>query len=179
MTGAAALAGPLQTRAGAAVLAGALTILAAWAEVAHAQDTYPEVKMSWGWPGFSIEEGFSRGLRVAVDRPPGRRAWFLVEATHHGGADESDYWLSGLFLVYPDAQEGLIYWNAIADGVDDDCESVELSLVSQTPGVTASGSLTVRIIDIDGVAVDCGDGVSGPPPGGGGPPPAEDPSAGT
>ena len=142
----------------AGVLVVALALLAAWAEAAHAQETYPEVEMSWVTTDFSIEEGFSRGLRVVVDRPPERRAWFRVEVIHHGGANDRDYWLGGLFLVYPDHHGGMIEWNTTADGVDDDCESVELRLVSQTPGVTASGKVTVRIIDIDGVAVDCGDG---------------------
>ena len=158
------------------------------ASASHAQNTYPEVELSWKRPHFTGREGFSQHLRVQTDRVPGRVVWFRVEAIHHGGATKNDYRVIERWGVGPDRRESGLLWKSLSDDLDDDCESVELRLVAEKPrvipgeqtGVTVSGQPTrVRIIDDDGAFVDCGWGDVGgagtSPEGnvGGGPPPPE------
>ncbi len=166
----------------------AVLALGAWLEVSHAQNTYPEVELSWERSHRSLEEGFETHLRVHVDREPGRTVWYRVEAIHHGGATEDDYRAIVRGVIYADRRSDELHWLTVSDDLDDDCESVEFRLVpknwppgagDEQAGVTASDRpLRIRIVDNDGVAVDCGwgnVGGGGDPPAPSGPPASEPP----
>lgn len=160
---------------GSAVVRLLVTALAlgASADASLAQNVHPDVEISWGRSDAISLEGYRFLLWVLVDQQPGRRVSFRVDVTHHGGATEDDYSLVGVRHVGPTRREQVFYWNATADDFDDDCEWVELRLVPESPGVTASDQpFRIRIVDDDGAAVDCGWGDiprgGGASPGGGG-----------
>ena len=161
------------------VLAVALA-LGAWAEAASAQDTYPEVTVRLISPSFSLGEGRTRGITVNLDRVPERKVWVDWELTHHGGADATDYSIFPSYFYFPpDARVQFVLVTARNDDFDDDCESVELSLVPRSPGMAGGGTLTISIRDDDGETVDCTAGGGGPlpplPPAEPDPPPEPEP----
>ncbi len=143
--------------------------LGASAGAAHAQ---VDVEVSWGESDFSIREGYSRGLTVLAEGQSENQAWFWNVVTHHGGATEDDYAFSGVWVINPGARQQVVYVRTIDDDLDDDCEVVEVRLTSPLTGNPVGDPLRIRIIDNDGVAVDCGwgdvDSGGGAPPGGGG-----------
>lgn len=166
-------------RIGSAVVRLLVTALALGAstDASLAQGMHPEVEISWRSSDLISLEGYRIYLAVQADQQPGRKVSFGVEVTHHGGASGDDYVLFGIRQVGPVGREQLLHWDATADDSDDDCEWVELRLVTATPGVTASDQpLRIRIVDDDGAAVDCGWGDV--PRGGGGAPPGGDPGGG-
>ncbi|MXX76000.1 MAG: PKD domain-containing protein [Holophagales bacterium] len=126
------------------------------------------------------------GVHLGLDRHPERQVTIRVEGTPDGGADETDYEIptSTARVVFPYKGGGSVIEartriKAIDDDFDDDCESVILKLVSESPGVTVDdGEMRVWIVDNDGASRDCGSGGGSPPGGGGGgpsPPPEPEP----
>ncbi|MYC11992.1 MAG: hypothetical protein F4X59_17960 [Holophagales bacterium] len=154
--------------------------LAAEASVgaSHAQDAHPEVKISWDRDtDTALQERFSTGLSVRVDRAPGRPVSYTYELALYGGATYRDFAISGHSTIPSGRTDWTTHIRAIPDDDDDDCEWVEVRLKPISPGVTVTDQpLRVRIVDDDGAAVDCGPGwppVAGDPPSGGGGPPPE------
>ena len=125
-----------------------------------------------------------RSQLIQLDREPERLVRVSVELVNHGGADETDYYVTPASFEFPTSYGtglvGRVEVVAVDDEVDDDCESVELKIVSESPGVTAGAPRTILIVDDDGATADCGSnsppGGDGPPGGGGGSPPPPEPN---
>ena len=130
--------------------------LGAWPGASSAQDTHPEVTARLVSQSFSLTERRSRFITVNLDRMPERKVWVDWELTHHGGADATDLsFFPSYFYFPPDRRVQVVLVTAKDDDLDDDCESVELSLVPRSPGVVGGGKLTISIRDDDGETVDC------------------------
>jgi len=173
---------PLRRRQIASPLARLLvTALALGASADASLGQHPEVEISWTRSDAISLEGYRFLVWVLVDQQPGRRVSFRVDVTHHGGATGDDYSLFGFRHIGPTRREQVFYWDATDDAFDDDCEWVELRLVPESPGVTASDEpFRIRIVDDDGASLDCGwgdvpGGGGASPGGGGGGGPAPDP----
>ena len=154
----------------ATVVAVALALLG---EAANAQDSDLEVTARLSSSSFSLEEGLSTAITVRLDRNPGREVWVDWKLTHHGGADEDDYWFFPSTFYFPaDRAVQFVLVTATNDKLDDDCESVEFSLSPRSSGVVGDGRLTIAIVDDDGETVDCTAGIGDDPPQ---PPPPPEP----
>lgn len=139
--------------------------LAPWPDAAQAQDTYPEVTVRLVSESFSLGEGLSRGITVNLDRVPEREVWVDWEVTHYGGATAADYWFFPSYFYFPaNRRVQFVIVTARNDDLDDDCESVEISIVPRSSGVVGGGKLTISIRDDDGETVDCTDIGPAPPP---------------
>ena len=139
-------------------------VLGAWPEAVSAQDTHSEVTARLVSQDFSLGERRSRFITVNLDQVPGRKVWVDWVVTHHGGAEAADYsFFPSYFYFPPDRRVQAVLVTATDDDFDDDCESVEFSLVPRSPGVVGGGKLTISIRDDAGETVEC------PVVGGGGP----------
>ena len=148
-------------------------------------DEGPIVHVSWDFSQRSGEVREEQAPRqmwvyVQVDRHPERQVRVRVEVTPDGGADATDYGASDLTVVLPSRtsrsplEDFFRVW-PINDVVDDDCESLVLKIVPESPGVTTDDDeVRIWIVDDDGETVDCSEDSGGDDPGGGG----EDPGGG-
>ncbi|MYD86436.1 MAG: PKD domain-containing protein, partial [Acidobacteria bacterium] len=154
-------------------------------------DEGPLVRASWYRPSTYLalldEHESGTHVWVQLDRHPERQVTIGLEATPGNGADESDYRVvPGLETFnFPgsglDPLEASVRIDAVADDVHDDCESVVLKMVPESPGVIVdAGVRKVWILEGDDPDRDCRGGSappggSGGPPGGGGPSPPPEP----
>ena len=144
-------------------------------------DEGPEV-----WPywirvrGADAREGAVVELSLRFSQNVDREVRLGVELATGGGADQTDYSvrpaLPSTVVFRPGEKRKSIWLGVIDDVDDDDCESVTLKIVPESPGViTTSGQTTLPIIDNDGARRECPDdsgGSSPQPPGAGDGPPA-------
>ncbi|MXV99805.1 MAG: hypothetical protein F4000_00135, partial [Holophagales bacterium] len=139
--------------------------LGAWTAAAAPQDTYPEVTVRLVSESFNLGEGLSTGITVNLDRVPEREVWVDWEVTHSNEATAADYRFFPSYFYFPaNRRVQFVIVTARDDDLDDDCESVEISLVPRSPGVVGGGKLTISIRDNDGETVDCTDIGPAPPP---------------
>ena len=126
-------------------------------------DDVPSVTVSFGQSTFTVAEGSSVTVKVVLSADPERTVTVPLTPANQGGASDSDY--SGVpeSVVFNSGDtEKSFTFSAAADDVDDDGESVKLTLGALPTGVTAgtADEATVSITDDDVPAVTVGFGQS-------------------
>ncbi len=121
--------------------------------------TITPVTVTFDAASYPVKEGETVDVAVRLNQPPGRVVEIPITATEMGGADTGDYTLSATSVTFAANASGpgltqTITFTAVAEGADDDGESITLSFGTFPDGVTASttGNTTtlVNIEDIDG-----------------------------
>ncbi len=126
----------------------------AWNEttVSIADDDVPLVSVSFDRTEHSVAEGATTSVKVALDQDPERTVAIPITRTHLGGATVTDYSgvPDGLLFNAGDTEKAFVF-SAIQDSVDDDGESVLLTLGALPEGVAvgARNKATVSILDDD------------------------------
>ena len=129
------------------------------AVVSIADDDFPRVTVKFADTSYSVTE--NSGVRAAVilvlDQAPDRSLWIPFTITHQNGATAAeDYFITGSGGNFgPADTQTIVYVSARRDGVDDDGESLLLSLDNLPDRVTAAlpNQTTVHIDDRDVPAV--------------------------
>ena len=125
------------------------------AVVSITDDDDPAVTVSFEQASYSVAEGDTVAVKVTLSADPERTVTVPVVATGQGGATSADYSVPTQVVFNSGDTEKSITFAATDDSVDDDGESVELSLGALPTGVTegAHDSTVVSIVDGDVPAV--------------------------
>ena len=156
-------------------------------------DDGPLVRASWAaantYLALPEEDGAASAVTVQLDRDPERQVTIRLEATPANGADQTDFYFDVIYaeLVFPsphlDPLSRTGWIGAVDDDIDDDCESVVVKMVPESPGVIGDNrELRIWIVQGETPDRDCRGGSAPPggdggPPGGGGPSPPPEPDA--
>ena len=119
-------------------------------------DDDPTVAVSFGQPGYTVDEGSSVRVTVALSGVPERFVIIPMSATNLGGAAGEDYSGVATSVVFGANETSKTFsFVATNDTVDDDGESVTLGFVTLPAGVTvgATAETTISIADDDDPAV--------------------------
>ena len=122
------------------------------AVVAIVDDDLPDVEASFGSGSYTVSEGATVTVTVLLSALPEREVVVPLSADGLGGADAGDF--SGVpssVTFAADETSRQFAFEATADSVDDDDESVRLSFGALPPGVTAASpqQAVVAIVDDD------------------------------
>ena len=124
--------------------------------VAIADDDDPAVSVSFGAAAYTVAEGDDVMVPVTLSADPERTVEITLLRLNQGGAGSADYSGVPTSLTFASGETSqTITFSAAADDVDDDGESVKLTLGSLPPRVSAGTqrATTVSITDDDVPAV--------------------------
>ena len=124
-----------------------------WCRITDDDD--PAVTVSFEQASYSVAEGDTVAVKVTLSADPERTVTVPILTTNQGGATASDYSVPTQVVFNSGDTEKSITFAATDDSVDDDGESVELSLGTLPVGVTEGthDSAVVSITDDDDPAV--------------------------
>ena len=118
------------------------------ATVSISDDDVPSVDVSFEQGMYTVAEGGSVTVKVKLDADPERTVSIPISKTDQGGASNSDYSGVPTNVVFDSGDtEQTFTFIATQDTVDDDGESVKLTLSSLPEGVTA-GSPSETVVSI-------------------------------
>ena len=137
-------------------LPGAVTAVTPSAStISITDDDHPSVEVSFEKDTYDVNEGGSVDVMLMLSEPPGRSVTIQIDKTD-SGATTADYSVPDAVTFGPNDTEKSISFSATQDSINDDNESVDLTLSSALPDrVTAvsPSSTTVSITDDDGPGV--------------------------
>ena len=113
-------------------------------------DDYPNVIASFGQPSHTVDEGSSATLHISLNADPERTLSIPLTVAGHGGASGDDY--SGIptsVTFTSGVTDQTFTFTAATDSVNDDGESVRLSLGALPTGVTAGVTAETNVSIID------------------------------
>ena len=118
-------------------------------------DDGPAVTVSFEQATYSVAEGASESIKLTLSADPERTVTVPILKANQNGASAGDYSVPAQVVFNSGDTEKTIAFEAVDDTVDDDGESVQLSLGTLPPGVTdgTHDSAVVNIVDDDGPAV--------------------------
>ena len=119
-------------------------------------DAPTSVAVSFGQSTYSVAEGSAVTITVRLDDDPEKTVTVPVSAAGQSGASADDYSGVPASVTFNSGDTSKSFtFTAVADGVDDDGESVALAFGTLPSGVTAgtTGTTTVSITDDDVPAV--------------------------
>ena len=120
--------------------------------VSITDDDVPSVTVSFEQDSYTVAEGNTVTVKVALSADPERTVTIPVTATNQGGATASDYNVPNSVVFNDGDTEKEITFQATSDSDNDDGESVKLGFGSSLPtGVTlgSTSETTVSITDDD------------------------------
>ena len=124
--------------------------------VSITDDDVPSVTVSFEQTAYTVAEGNSVAVKVNLSADPERTVTIPITPTGQGGATASDYNVPANVVFNTGDTEKEITFQASADNVDDDGESVKLGFGNSLPtGVTVGSTYetTISITDDDVPAV--------------------------
>ena len=118
-------------------------------------DDDPAVTASFEQDSYSVAEGSSVSIKVVLSADPERTVTIPILAADQNGATAADYTVPAQVVFQSGDTEKTLSFQAVDDSVDDDGESVQLSLGTLPTGVTEGthDSTVVSITDDDDPAV--------------------------
>ena len=119
--------------------------------VSITDDDVPSVTVSFEQDAYTVAEGNSVTVKVALSADPERTVTVPLTATNQGGATSADYNAPASVVFNSGDTEKTISFAATDDSVDDDGESVKLGFTNLPTGVSAgtTDETTVSITDDD------------------------------
>ena len=123
--------------------------------VSITDDDVPQVTASFEQDSYSVAEGSSVSIKVVLSADPERTVTIPILAADQNGATAADYTVPAQVVFQSGDTEKTLSFQAVDDSVDDDGESVQLSLGTLPTGVTEGthDSTVVSITDDDDPAV--------------------------
>ena len=123
--------------------------------VSITDDDVPSVTVSFEQNAYTVAEGSSEAVKVKLSADPERTVTISLTKANQGGASASDYSVPSSVVFNAGDTEEEIAFQASADDVDDDGESVRLGFQNLPTGVSAgsTNAATVSITDDDTVGV--------------------------
>ena len=123
--------------------------------VSITDDDDPAVTASFEQDSYSVAEGASESIKLVLSADPERTVTIPILKANQNGASAADYSVPAQVVFNSGDTEKTIDFAAVDDTVDDDGESVELSLGALPPRVTdgTHDSAVVAIVDDDDPAV--------------------------
>ena len=115
-------------------------------------DEDPQVRVSYGLPSYSVDEGAEISITVTLSKDPERTVVIPISRTPQHGASSGDYSAPASVTFNATETSKTIIFMAEDDTLDDDGESVKLSFGSPLPpsvAVGATPTTTVAIGDDD------------------------------
>ncbi|MDE0614639.1 MAG: pre-peptidase C-terminal domain-containing protein, partial [bacterium] len=111
----------------------------------------PAVTASFEQDSYSVAEGDTVTIKVVLSADPERSVTVPILAANQGGATAGDYSVPAQVVFASGDTEKTLSFQAVDDSVDDDGESVQLSLGTLPTGVTEGthDSAVVSIVDGD------------------------------
>ena len=126
--------------------------------VSIGDDDVPAVTVNFAAVSYQVDEGDSVEVTVTLSEDPERLVWVPVTTTYQGGASSADHtsvvWPN--WLILSGRTSRTFTFTATADSVDDDGESVLLSIGATLPEGMTKGTRsesTITIVDDDDPAV--------------------------
>ena len=118
-------------------------------------DDDPAVTVSFEQGSYSVAEGSTESIKLVLSADPERTVTIPILKANQNGASAADYSVPSQVVFNSGDTEKTIAFAAVDDTVDDDGESVELSLGALPAGVTdgTHDSAVVAIVDDDDPAV--------------------------
>ena len=114
-------------------------------------DDDPAVTVSFEQDSYSVAEGSTESIKLVLSADPERTVTIPILKANQNGASAADYSVPAQVVFNSGDTEKTIDFAAVDDSIDDDGESVELSLGTLPPGVTdgTHDSTVVSIVDDD------------------------------
>ena len=138
-------------------LTGAVTAVTPSAStISITDDDHPIVRVSFEESSYDVNEGGSVNVMLTLDEAPGRSVTVDIDSMNRGTATTDDYSVPGEVRFGPNDTEKSISFRTTQDSLNDDGESVDLTLSSTLPDRVTEGSpslTTVSINDDDGPGV--------------------------
>ena len=111
----------------------------------------PDVTVEFENATYSVVEGSSIDIKVTLSPDPERTLSFIIGALPKNGGSVADFTATEIVTFNSGDTEKTVTFTALDDTLDDDSETVELSLVYTASGVATgtNSTATVSIIDND------------------------------
>ena len=120
--------------------------------VSITDDDVPSITASFEHATYTVAEGNSVTVKVTLSADPERNLQIPISAANQGGASSADYTLGGTSVnINSGSTTGTVTFTATQDTLDDDGESVKLTLGTLPGGVNrgTTDETTVSITDDD------------------------------
>ena len=119
--------------------------------VSITDDDVPQVTASFEQDTYSVAEGDTVSIKVVLSADPERTVTIPILTADQNGATAADYTVPAQVVFQSGDTEKTLSFQAVDDSVDDDGESVQLSLGTLPTGVTEGthDSTVVSIVDGD------------------------------